>query len=132
MIGDIRFVLQSSLDLGNYLKGSNSGYSDIQTSERFIKVTIGAQNKGKVETANYGWDVGNIIDSEGRIFSPITNRAYYFLPKPDLCGASMKPEFALVSCVRMYEVSKKSEGVKIEVVNKLSGSPAVLMDLILL
>lgn len=128
-IGDIRFILQSSLGLGSFLKSETSFQQDLTTTERFIKVTVGAQNKGKNETTFSAWDVGNIIDSEGRSFIPITNKAYYFLPKPDLCGAILKPEFTPVPCVRMYEVSKQSKGLKVQVISKVPKQTSSLLDL---
>lgn len=129
-VGDIKFTLQSSLDLGNFLRDTASSYrQDLATTERFIKVTIGAQNKGKNETGAFSWDVGSIIDSEGRVFLPITNKAYNFLPRPDLCGAILKPEFTPVPCVRMYEVSKQSKDLKIQVISKVPKQSVGLLDL---
>ncbi|MEK7664266.1 MAG: hypothetical protein AAB340_02405 [Patescibacteria group bacterium] len=130
-IGDIRFVLQSSVNLGGVLKSTIAYQQDLTTTERFIKVTIGAQNKGKSETALSAWELGNIIDSQGRSFIAITNKAFYFLPKPDLCGVILKPEFTPVPCIRIYEVSKKSEGLKIEVISKSPKVAKVALDLIL-
>lgn len=113
-IGDIRFLLISSEDLGNFLKAKSSYEPDLKTTEKFIKVVIGAQNKGKNNTDQYFWDIGNIVDSEGRNFIP-DNQAYYFLPRPDLCGSVLKPEFRPISCVKIYEVSRLSKNLKIEV-----------------
>ena len=115
-IGDIRLLLQSSQDLGNVLKSQNSYQYDVKTTERFIRVVIAAQNKGKKNTGQYAWSIGNIIDSEGRNFIP-SGRAYYFLPSPDLCGAVLEPEFEPIPCTKMYEVSRVSTGLKIEVFN---------------
>ena len=128
-VGDIRLIMQSSFDAGSVLKSSTSNQTDLETTERFIKVTIGAQNKGKVDTDSFTWDLGNIVDSEGRNFVPITNKAFNFLPRPDLCGSVLKPEFAPVSCVRIYEVSRQSEGLKIQVISKVPKVQSVLLDL---
>ena len=128
-VGDIRLIMQSSFDAGSVLKSSASNQTDLETTERFIKVTIGAQNKGKVDTDSFTWDLGNIVDSEGRNFVPITNKAFNFLPRPDLCGSVLKPEFAPVSCVRIYEVSRQSEGLKIQVISKVPKVQSVLLDL---
>ncbi len=115
-IGDVRFVFKSALDLGNVLQSKNNIYQkDLTTTERFIEVVVGAQNKGKTDTQQNLWDVGNIIDSQGRNFISINNEAYYFLPSPNLCGAILKPAFDPVPCVKLYEVSKASTGLKIEV-----------------
>ena len=121
-VGDVKFVMESSQYLGNILKAKTQNQQDIITTERFIKVTVGAQNKGKNELDAYTWDLGNLIDSDGRNFIPITNKAYFFLPKPDLCGAVLKPEFDPTPCVRMYEVSKVSKNLKLEVIAQLPNS----------
>jgi hypothetical protein len=120
-IGDIKFSLQRSLDLGSFLKG-NSYQPNLTTTEKLIWVTVGGQNKGKIAIDPYLWDLGNIVDSDGRNFTPITNKAYFWLPKPDLCGAELKPEFEPIPCVRIYEVSKESKGLKIEVISRLKNA----------
>ncbi|MEK7124733.1 MAG: hypothetical protein AAB877_03600 [Patescibacteria group bacterium] len=113
-LGDIRFIFQSAVDMGGYLKGSYS-YDDLKTTERFIKVTVAAQNKGKTNIPQFIWDIGNIVDSEGRNFVSINERAYNFVPRPDLCGALLKPEFDPIPCVKFYEVSKISSGLKVQI-----------------
>jgi len=130
-VGDIKFTLESSVDLGSVLKSTKTYQKDLTTTGRFIKVIIGAQNKGKNETLQFAWEIVNIIDSDGRNFTPITNKAYSFLPQPDLCGAMLKPELAPVPCVRLYEVSKQSTGLKIEVVSESPKIGKSLLDLIL-
>jgi len=114
-LGDIYFTLNSSTDLGNVLKAQNSYQQDITTTERFIQVVVGAQNKGKVATGQYNWDLGNIIDSDGRVFTNINNEVSFYLPNPNPCGLSLKPGFYPVSCTKIYEVAKISKGLKIEV-----------------
>lgn len=114
-MGDINFVLQSSEDLGNTLKAPNKYQKDLTTTEKFIRVMVGAQNKGKISTSSYGWDIGNIIDSEGRVFESINAQAYAYLPQPNPCGLSLKPEFYPISCTKIYEVSKASKGMKVEI-----------------
>lgn len=128
-IGNIKFALESSIDLGSVLKVQSTYQNDLVTTERFIKVTIGAQNKGKTETTQFAWEVGNVIDSEGRTFISIKNKAYQFLPQPDLCGTILKPEFDLIPCVMMYEVSKQSAGLKVEVINRSQKQGKALLDL---
>lgn len=115
IISDVKFVFVSAQDLGNFLKNKNSFQQDLSTTEKFIKVTIGAQNKGKVNVSGNLWDVGNIVDSEGRNFVAIDDFSHSFLPKPNLCGELLKPEFKPVPCVKLYEVSKASFGLKVEV-----------------
>jgi len=132
-IGEVRFVFKSAVDLGNILKSKNNIYQqDLTTTEKFIQVTIGAQNKGKTDLQQQSWDVGNIIDSDGRNFVSINNQAYYFLPSPNLCGVVLKPEFDPVPCVKLYEVSKASKGLKIEVnaIGSSSKRQESFMDLV--
>lgn len=112
-IGNIYFILESSEDLGSVLKAKTQSQRDLITTEKFIRVVVAAQNKGKTSTPSYGWDIGSIIDSEGRIFDPIN--AFYFLPNPNPCGISLKPEFYPIACTKIYEVSKISEGLKIQI-----------------
>ena len=73
-INDIKITFQEANNYGSILKGSlsnNPSYQkDLTTTEKFIMVTIGGQNKGKSDTAQNVWDLGNIIDSEGRNFKP--------------------------------------------------------------
>ncbi len=115
-LGDVKFSVQSAVDLGNVLKGDlQKGQKDLKTTEKFIWVVVGAQNKSKVNLPQYSWDLGNIVDEEGRNFVPITNQAYFWLPVPDLCGALLKPEFDPIPCTRLYEVSKESTKLKIQV-----------------
>jgi hypothetical protein len=121
-IGDIKFTVDSARNMGSVLAGKASRFPnaqpDIVTTEKFIKVTVKAQNKGKNDTVQYTWDLGNIVDSEGRNFVPITEKAYSWVPFPDMCGAALKPEFEPSPCVRYYEVSKASEGLKLQVMSK--------------
>jgi len=113
-----RFVFISAEDMGNVLKGRADFFQkDLVTTEKFIRVTVGAQNKGKTNLEQYSWDVGSIVDSDGRNFVPITG-AYYFLPQPDLCGALLKPEFEPTPCVKINEVSKASTNLKITLTSK--------------
>ena len=128
-LGDIRFLLESSGDLGNTLKSKTSYEKDFTTTEKFIRVVIGAQNKSKNNIAQYSWDVGNIVDSEGRNFVSINNRVYSYLPRPDLCGALLKPEFEPIPCVKYYEVSKISNNFKIVVKTTQPKKQESLIDL---
>ena len=115
-IGDIRFLVESATNLGSVLHNPMSNYQqDVVTTEKFIKVIIRAQNKGKVNIAQYSWSLGNLVDSADRIF-PSSDQAYYFLPNPDTCGAILKPEFEPVACTRIYEVSRVSTNFKVGVV----------------
>lgn len=116
-IGDVRFLFESAEDLGSVLSSEflTSTYkSEEITTEKFIRVVVRAQNKGKTDLKKFSWDIKNIVDSVDRNFPP-SDRAYNFLPKPDLCGAVLKPEFEPTPCVKIYEVSKVSTNLKLEV-----------------
>ncbi len=117
--GDVRFIFESAQNLGSVLKGSlaNSAYQqDVTTTEKFIRVIIRAQNKGKMNLPKFNWDIGSVIDSDGRIFPP-SDQVFYFLPRPDTCGETLKPEFEPIPCTKIYEVSKVSNKLKIEVIS---------------
>lgn len=144
-LGDIRFVFMSAIDYGNTLLASNalqknSNQKDLQTTGKFIKVTIGAQNKGKIDTEKNSWDLGDIVDSEGRYYSALKdNQAQPWISEDDLCGAGLKPEFDPVPCTKIYEVSKISTGLKTQVLSGKNNSAnnfsskktdSFLMDLI--
>lgn len=116
-VGDVNFTFKTARNLGKVLKGpSSSGFSKTITStEGFIQVVLGAQNKGKVESVLGSWAVGSLIDSEGRVFRPVDTKAYFLLPQPNLCGTALKPEFDPTPCMRIYEVSSEAKGLKIQV-----------------
>jgi hypothetical protein len=143
VVNDIKITFQEAIDLGSVLRGSlsnNSKYEkDLTSTERFIIVTIGAQNKGKEDTPGRVWDLGNIIDSEGRNFIPSGYIAKAWLPEENLCGEVLKPEFDPLSCTKIYEVAKVSKGLKVEVLTSEkegegkygSNKEVLLLDLIL-
>ena len=116
-ISGIRVFLISSQDWGNFIPASLSKSTtakDLVTTEKFIRVVIGAQNKGRVNSVSGAWGLGNIVDSEGRNFVPVsTSKARYFLPSDNDCGAIMKPEFEPKTCTVFYEVSKESTNLKV-------------------
>ena len=118
-LGDIKFTFIEARDMGKTLVGSKSRHPDWQkdliTTEKFIIVTMGAQNKGKENIPKRVWDVGNIIDSEGRNYEELDRTANAWQPDPNLCSALLKPEFAALPCVKVYEVSRISTGLKIVV-----------------
>ena len=131
-LGDVRFIFQEARDYGSVLYGSQSNNprrEDIKTTERFIKVIIAAQNKGKENTKNGSWNIENIVDSEGRNYVPLDN-VNQWLPENNLCGDLLKPEFAPIPCVKIYEVSKISTGLKIRVKTTTIKSSEALIDLI--
>lgn len=116
---DIRFVFVKAKDRGNILRGSESNRGntdDLTTTERFIEVTVGGQNKGKQYIPGKAWVIGDVVDSEGRHFEPLENYSISsWLPEDDLCETLLKPEFDPIPCVKIYEVSKASVGLKIQV-----------------
>ena len=122
-IGDIKFTFLDTEDKGDILRGSESIYpqwqKDITTKERFIKVTIGAQNTGKENIPERRWGLGDVIDSENRIFEPLESgvRAWVVSEdyEEDQCGALLKPGFDPLPCIRIYEVAKISTDFKIKV-----------------
>lgn len=150
-LGNIRFIFESAIDRGGVLRASevannqyNSSYQkDLpisNTGAKFIQVTVGAQNKGTSNTEQNAWDIQNIVDSKGREFVPLDQYTVApWLPNPNLCGALLKPAFDPTSCIKIYEVSKASTGLKIRVetgkdnmANNLSSGKfdAFLIDLI--
>jgi len=123
-LGNIRFVFESAIDRGKILKASDiknalyasSSQKDLITGEKFIRVTIGAQNKGTINTELNAWNMENIVDSQGRNFIPLEGYLISpWLPNPDLCGALLKPAFNPTECTKIYEVSRESTGLKISV-----------------
>lgn len=142
IIGDIRFVYQSSIDRGNTLKASDitdKKYASYQkdlyignSGAKFIQVTIGAQNIGNQNTGTNVWDIENVIDSEGRNFTPVGYNINPWLPENNLCGSLLKPAFDPNPCTKIYEVSKESKGFKIRVIVKKNDgkSDSALIDLI--
>jgi hypothetical protein len=123
-LGNIRFVFESAPDRGKVLRVSditNNQYSsswqkDLPTIERFIEVTVGGQNMGTENTEQNAWDIENIVDSEGRNFVPMDQYVVQaWLPANNSCGALLKPAFDPLPCTKIYEVSKRSTGLKIRV-----------------
>lgn len=130
-LGNIRFVFEEARDKGSTLTAAdqlspNFGVNkELTTTERFVIITVGAQNMGKENIDQNAWDLGNIIDSEGREFVPLDNYIVQgWLPQDNGCGKLLKPAFDPVPCMKIYEVSKKSQGMKIEVLTGEENSPA--------
>lgn len=135
---DIKFTLQESKNLGSVLKAStsrNPGWQkDVTTTEKFISVTIGAQNKGKENTQQGVWDIGKIVDSDGRVYDSVDYSVSSWLPEPDLCGALLKPEFSPTPCTKIFEVAKASTGLKVQVISSKGSNgkkESSLIDLII-
>jgi len=115
-VGDVKFSFQSATDLGNTLTNSDPRFPQtLTTTDKFIKVIVGAQDQGKFNIMQGAWDVGDIVDSNGRHFVSINDKAYSFLPTQNACGNLLKPDFQPTSCVKLYEVSKESTNLTVEV-----------------
>lgn len=121
-LGNIRFKYISALDRGGVLRLSevlNPQYSsqkELTTGEKFIQVTIGAQNMGTFNTEPNAWGIENLVDSDNREFVPLEGYSVGpWLPKENFCGALLKPAFDPAPCTKIYEVSKNSTGFKIRI-----------------
>jgi len=122
-LGEMKFNFQSAINKGNILRASatkNRQYSyytnDLTTGEKFIEVTVGAQNMGTENIERGAWDIENIIDSEGRNYTPYDqNQINQWLPENNGCGALLRPAFSPIPCTKIYEVSSQSTGLKIRV-----------------
>ncbi|MBU4204568.1 hypothetical protein KKE19_03015 [Patescibacteria group bacterium] len=120
-LGDIKFMFLEATDKGSILSGKDSSQPDWQkdlyTTERFIELIIGAQNVGKENTLQKIWDVGEIIDSEGREFISSGQEVANWLPQyqDNLCGSILRPSFEPSPCKKIYEVAKISTGLKVRV-----------------
>jgi hypothetical protein len=123
-LGNIRFIHLSAIDHGDTLFASNirnslyisSSQKDLYTTEKFVQVTIGAQNMGTENIEQGAWDIENIVDSQGRNFVP--EQSYNinpWLPNPNPCGTLLKPAFEPTPCTKIYEVAKGSTGLKIRI-----------------
>ena len=121
-INNINFTLLEDTNLGNILYGKESSkpkyQKDLETTERFIQVTIGAQNSGTVNTKKTIWGVGNIIDDHGRNYIPKAfDKVENWLPAGNThnCSSILEPIFTPTSCIRIYDVANGAENLKIQV-----------------
>jgi len=118
-IGNIKFTFQDAINKGQVLRGSESRYpewqKDLKTKEKFIEVVVGAQNIGKENIPANMWDIGDIIDAEGRRFVPLGEEVRNWLAEQDPCGTLLKPGFSATPCKKIYEVAEISKQLKIEV-----------------
>lgn len=134
VVGDIKFKLKEVKDRGSVLEVSESIYpessslKDLVTTERFIEVTIGAENQGKDNIRAGEWDVRELIDSEDRKFYSIREAKFWIL-KENKCGHQLKPGFSPTFCTKIYEVARISTGLKAEVYYKKKGSDFVDLGL---
>ncbi len=125
-VGDIKFKLKEVKDRGDILKASESKHpgstrEDLTTTERFIEVTISAQNVGKDNIQSGGWEVKELIDSEERKFYSSRQLDNWILEE-NKCSDTLKPGFSPTFCTKIYEVAKISTGLKVEVSARKGGS----------
>ncbi len=117
-LGNTKFKLETARNKGNTLNGLESNYPewkpDLTTTEKFVEVTITAENTGKENISEGSWDIKEIFDSEGRKFEESYD-ARDWVSTEIRCGALLKPAFAPTSCTRIYEVAAISIGLKIKV-----------------
>jgi len=148
-LGNIKLEYQSAIDRGNILSASqvvnsrfaNYAQKSLTTGEKFIQVTIGAQNVGTENIPQGAWGMGNLIDAEGRNFVAVDD--YLVAPwisDSSVCGAMLKPAFDPTSCTKIYEVAKTSSGFRLVVLSGKGNMPSnlssgkvdsFLMDLII-
>ena len=121
IIGEIKFTFIKVQDKGNILRGSESKkperQEDLTTKEKFIVVTIGAQNIGKeiITVKDKNWGIEEIIDNEGREFEFLGREADPWIPEESQCAALLKPAFSPIPCTKIYEVAKVSTDLKVKV-----------------
>lgn len=119
-VSGIKFYFFEATDMGNTLFARNSSQpdwvKDLKTTDRFIILTVGAQNVGKEDTKERAWAIGEIIDSEGRKYIPSNeNNVRYWMPTPNLCGSILKPSFEPTKCIQIYEAAKVAQGLKVNI-----------------
>jgi len=122
-IGNIRFKLKEAKDIGNILKASEAKYfvrDDISTTERFIQVTITAENIGTDNIKGTLWEIRELYDSEERKFYSTRDRDPW-IPDTSQCESLLKPGFTPTPCTKIYEVAKISKDLKVEVYSKEPG-----------
>jgi len=115
-----RLLTTGTRDRGNILRKSESNdpertRADLKTTDKFIEVRISAQNIGTDNIAKGDWKVDELVDSEGRKFYPIDAAKNWIKPESD-CGELLKPNFTPTPCIKIYEVSKNSVGLKARVI----------------
>jgi hypothetical protein len=122
VVGDVKFKLVEAKERGNTLKVSESVYpervrEDLVTTDRFIEVTISAENVGKDNIPPYSWDIEELVDKEERKFySPPETSPW--IPKESKCGALLKPGFTPTLCTKIYEVANVAKDLKVKVTVK--------------
>ena len=134
-VGDIQFVFQNGVDKGTVIttaqivntqivpqfeSNQNAPVSNLVASSggKYIQVTVGAQNEGLGNIDQGSWDIGNVVDSQGRNFIPLDATIDApWISANNGCGALLLPALDPVPCTKIYEISNKSTGLKITVEN---------------
>jgi hypothetical protein len=119
-------------DIGNTLFGADNRYhskENVTTTGKFIRIIVSAENTGKEETKIGDWDIGEIIDGEGRKFSYFSKQDVW-LPAGNECKKTLKPGFEPLSCTKIYEVAKVSKDMKVRVIFNAVSSGKNFIDLI--
>lgn len=115
-LGNVRFIFQEAVDKGRILvrpPGERGG--NLESTERFIKVTIGARNIGRMTIGGRNWKINNLIDGEGRVFEPKGREVNDWLPEDNMCGENLYPGFSPLYCSKIYEVANVSRNLQVEV-----------------
>ena len=119
VIGNIKFIFQDAINKGKVFSGSQSRYpewqKDLNTKEKFFEVVVGAQNIGKENIVANMWDIGDIIDNEGRRFVPLGEEVRNWLAEENPCGTLLKPGFSPTPCKKIYEVAEISEQLPLKI-----------------
>lgn len=124
-VGNIKFIFKEAINEGKVLEKEDGVFpswqdpADFETTEKFIKLTIGAQNVGKENIEGQYWEVMEIIDEDGRIFEALTDYdVKAWVPVENGCNTLLKPGFTPTDCVKIYEVANVSTQLKVKVVSK--------------
>lgn len=131
-LNNIKFIFQSAINRGIVLNAvdviNNPNSSQVESINatpggKFIQVTVGARNEGKQNIAQGSWDLGNIVDDQGREFIPMEpDTVSPWIFNSDSCGSLLMPAFDPTPCTKIYQVSDASTGLKITVEDKEKGS----------
>ena len=121
-IGSIKFSLHEAVDIGDALELEETVRphrlrEGIFTREKFVEVSIAAENIGKDNIGEGYWNIMEVIDSEGRRFYPVSGSEAW-IRGDSLCGALLKPGFSPTICTKIYEVAKISSGLKVRIYSK--------------
>jgi len=125
-IGNVKYLFEQAIDEGGVLEKEDGNFEDwrdpydAKSTDKIIKVTIKARNVGKVNINGRSWNVGEMVDSEGRIFEPERQADFRpWLPENNKCNVLLKPGFTPSSCTKIYEVAEVSKDLKVRVITNI-------------